>query len=187
MAARQDLDDLPQETDPVVRHRLLTALAEATTLLRSQLAELNPAVLEQAGLVTALTRLADDQTRGRMTAIVETSAWSASGAGHRTHADVDRLLFDAARELLVNAVKHSRAESVLVRLEESDGMARLTVEDDGVGFDADVLDERLSDGHIGLTSRRLRVESAGGRLEIGAGAAGRGTSVTVTVPVTWRV
>jgi two-component system NarL family sensor kinase len=59
----------------------------------------------------------------------------------------------------------------------------LVVEDDGRGFPPGLPDERLADGHIGLAAQRVRIESAGGRMELFS-APGAGTRVAVRVPGT---
>jgi two-component system, NarL family, sensor kinase len=182
LAARQDLEDLPPDVDPLLRERLGTALGEAGSLLRAQVGELTPAILDQAGLVPAITRLAEDAaTRGRFTVDVAADGWP-DGA-----TPADRLLFDTTRELLANVVKHAGAGVVRVALSRKvhprlGASAVLTVSDDGVGIAEDVVDRRLREGHVGLATRRLRVEAAGGALAIDGGVDG-GTIVTATVPL----
>ena len=68
-----------------------------------------------------------------------------------------------------------------LRLVESDGELELVVEDDGRGFPAEQLAERLADGHIGLATQRVRVEAAGGRMDV-ASAPGAGTRVEIRLP-----
>jgi len=55
------------------------------------------------------------------------------------------------------------------------------VSDDGAGFDPERLSEHLAGGHIGLASQRLRVESAGGEMEI-ISAPGEGSTIVIGVP-----
>jgi two-component system NarL family sensor kinase len=177
LAARQDLDDLPPETDPALRTRLSEALSEASTMLRSQVSRLTPAILDQAGLAAALRRLADDAAgRGRFTCQMDATSWP------DRITPADRLLFDCAREFLANTVKHAGAHSVRVTLAQTPSDATLVVADDGSGIDAAVWDSQLRNGHIGLTTRRIRVESAGGTLSV-VPTQGGGTTVIVRVPV----
>jgi signal transduction histidine kinase len=70
------------------------------------------------------------------------------------------------QEALTNIIKHARAHRVQVTLEAVDGMIRLVVEDDGVGFDLDAWESRRSGTGIGLLSMRERIEQLQGRLEI---------------------
>ncbi|WP_146067457.1 ATP-binding protein [Arthrobacter sp. SX1312] len=92
--------------------------------------------------------------------------------------DRDRavLVHRVAREALVNATKHSSAQSVEVRVRQSGMRTRITVSDDGVGFDTT---EPRPDGHFGLRILADTVRQAGGSLHISS-APGHGTSVAAT-------
>lgn len=116
--------------------------------------------------------------------------------GHRTHLPVEYAgvelphLRDAAQiclyrflqEALTNAAKHARASRVRVRLEALPGAARLTVEDDGAGFDAARALGGAEAGGLGLVGMRERLELLEGRLEIRS-APGAGTAIAAVVPV----
>jgi len=177
LAARQDLTDARASGDPEAFRRAEEALLVSGRLLRSTVSELHPAVLEQAGLLAALRELAHTaESRGLVVLVVD-DGW---GVGRRT--DADPALFAAARELLGNAVKHAGAATVCLRLGAHAGAGRLTVSDDGRGIDPAVLSRRLAEGHIGLASRRIRIEAAGGQLHVAAAPEG-GTVATVEVPL----
>jgi two-component system NarL family sensor kinase len=177
LAARHDLDDLPPATDPAVRARLSDALAEASGMLRSQVSRLTPTILDHAGLVAAIRRLADDAAeRGRFTSEVDASAWPSGPTA------VDRLLFDCAREFLANVVTHANASAVRVLLSQAIDGATLVVADDGTGVDPSHQDSQLRAGHVGLATRRIRIEAAGGTLALASSPDG-GTTVTVRVPL----
>ncbi len=178
LAARQDLDDLAGDADQETYRRIDHALREASGLLRSTVTQLHPAVLEQSGLLAALQRLSDDTaTRGHLALSLDASGWKETG---RTSAD--RLLFDTARELETNVVKHAGASKLHVSLAKEDGVARLVVEDDGRGLDLEELSTRLAEGHIGISSRRIRIEAAGGRIAFEP-VAPHGTKVVVELPI----
>lgn len=83
------------------------------------------------------------------------------------------------RELTNNILKHAQAQTVRVRLESSSGELLVTVEDDGRGFDAAAVAK--GSGLGGLQDRAAR---HGGTVEWAAGAAGRGTRVTIRLPRT---
>jgi two-component system, NarL family, sensor kinase len=177
LAARQDLGDLPASTDPALRKRLAEALAEASGMLRSQVSRLTPAILDQAGLAAAIRRLADDAAqRGRFISELDATAWP------NEPTVADRLLFDCARELLTNVVRHADARSVRVSLSRTENSASLVVADDGVGLDPASTRTQLRAGHVGLATRRIRVDAAGGRLTM-TSSPGGGTTVTVRVPI----
>jgi signal transduction histidine kinase len=82
------------------------------------------------------------------------------------------------QEALANVRKHAAAHRARVRLERDGAWLRVTVEDDGVGWDHLPSPNGL---HFGLQTMRERAESLGGRLEIEA-APGRGARVVATLP-----
>jgi signal transduction histidine kinase len=94
--------------------------------------------------------------------------------------------FQAARELLHNVVKHSRARAVNMTLSRDVDQIRLTLQDDGVGFSVGEPGSSLStSGGFGLFSIRERFEYLGGKMEIES-AQGAGTRVTLSAPLTTR-
>jgi two-component system, NarL family, sensor kinase len=168
LAARQDLEDARLHDEPESFDRIELALRESTTLLRSKVSQLHPSVLDSAGLRAALQDLADTaMARGRLTVRVNADGWDESRRG-----PTEEMLYSAARELLTNVVKHAAAQTVEIGLHESGGTLRLMIADDGRGFADGVAERRLAEGHIGLASQRIRIESAGGTLRMRSGASG---------------
>jgi PAS domain S-box-containing protein len=90
-------------------------------------------------------------------------------------------LYRVLQEALTNIIKHARAHRVQVALEAVDGMIRLVVEDDGVGFDLNTWESQPSGMGIGLLGMRERVEQLQGRLEI-ISRPGRGTRLVARIP-----
>ena len=92
-------------------------------------------------------------------------------------------LYRMAQELLFNAVKHARANTVAVSVQSVENGVEIRVEDDGCGFDASQLfqsrDKRVC---IGLFSIKERIEYLGGSMEIDS-KPGHGTRVNLIVPV----
>ena len=84
------------------------------------------------------------------------------------------------KEALVNVSKHSGARSVVVTLAHGDGVATITVDDDGRGIAPEDVQDRP--GHLGLTAARDRAQVAGGSLEVGP-RPGPGTRVRLTLPL----
>jgi two-component system NarL family sensor kinase len=93
-------------------------------------------------------------------------------------ADIETELFRIAGEALTNVRKHAKAGEVSLRLEVSRGRVRLTVTDTGVGFRSRGARRR----GFGLAGIEDRARSVRGRATIRS-APGRGTSVTVSVPL----
>jgi len=91
--------------------------------------------------------------------------------------DLKVALFQIARELLINTVKHARPRQVTVEIKQSEDQVRLRVTDDGIGFDA-----RANRTGFGLASIRQRACFMGGGLTI-LSAADAGTQAEVTLPI----
>jgi len=90
------------------------------------------------------------------------------------------LLYRAARELIANAHKHSRASTVRVRLTRTADAISLDVVDDGIGFDPAILNRCVAQGHIGLASLAVRTDAMGGSMKLTS--TGGGTRASVTAP-----
>lgn len=97
--------------------------------------------------------------------------------------DIRALLFRNVRELLINVVKHAKAQSVKVSINKIDSRICVSVEDDGVGLKAAEATS-LAGGNngFGIFSIRERLEQLGGRLEIDS-EEGQGSKITMTVPL----
>ncbi|WP_433456487.1 sensor histidine kinase (plasmid) [Streptomyces sp. CA-142005] len=172
LASRHDLEEFTETGATSVLSRVDETLTEVARDLREATYQLHPSVLETAGLTAAIMSLAQTaQVRGKLSAECDLSDVPS------TH---DVLLFSVARELINNVVRHSGASHLRIKLKETDDHMCLCVTDDGRGFDTAMLRERLSQGHIGLASMRVRVEAAHGSFQFLP--VSRGTSVRVCLP-----
>ena len=174
LSAQLDLDRASRG-DAEAAARARAAVRETIAQLRETIFDLYPSSLEQLGLGAALEQLAS-RAADRSGAEVELEV-DAGG-----DATLDGLLFTLGRELLGNAAEHSGARRIAVRLERGDGVAMLSVSDDGSGIAEGRAAEALREGHIGIASVRERAEALGGRLEVET-APGEGTTATVSVPL----
>jgi NarL family two-component system sensor histidine kinase YdfH len=84
----------------------------------------------------------------------------------------------AVAEGLTNIARHAQANNVWLKLGESDGMLKIGLRDDGVGFDPSV----EVGGHYGLVGLRERARLAGGSLEV-ISEPGAGTTLTLVLPL----
>ena len=84
-------------------------------------------------------------------------------------------IYRIVQELLNNTMKHAAASHAIVQVSKTDGILSVTVEDDGRGFDKNILN--ISKG-IGWDNIRNRVEFLKGRLDVDS-QAGKGTSVHI--------
>jgi signal transduction histidine kinase len=92
----------------------------------------------------------------------------------------DRELLRIAQEALQNAIRHSGATRIVLRLETVDGNVVLEVRDDGTGFDPHATGLRAR--RLGLSSMEERASRLGGELVI-TSAAGAGTTVRLEAPL----
>ena len=88
-------------------------------------------------------------------------------------------LYRIAQEALHSVVKHSHATAARVELVMENGELRLTVEDNGIGFDTKAARANVS---LGLVSMSERARFVDGRLSVESHA-GKGTTVAVRVPI----
>ncbi len=161
--------------------RALEQLELDITTLRTLITELRPAALDQLGLEPALMALLDRARRGGVEVDAEVSlAYERGDEPERPTADLETGVYRIVQEALTNAGKHSGAGHVTVSVLEAAGDLRVSVCDDGAGFDP----HAGTDG-FGLKGMRERVELLGGELSLES-APGNGTTVSVTLPVARR-
>jgi two-component system NarL family sensor kinase len=86
-----------------------------------------------------------------------------------------------ARELLINALRHSQAKNVTLTVDRRGDDIVVECRDDGIGFSPLLRRSALESGHLGLAACTERVEAVDGRFEIDSGR-GRGSVITATVP-----
>jgi len=91
---------------------------------------------------------------------------------------VELQLLRVLQEALTNVRKHAKARQASVTLERDDGWMVMTIEDDGIGFDP----EDIQQGCFGLRLMQERCESVGGSLHIES-ARGRGTQIKARLPL----
>jgi signal transduction histidine kinase len=135
---------------------------------------LHSTMLDHLGLVPALKRLvAEFSERHRLT--IE---FAPGPLGTAVSPDIALCLFRIVEEALTNVAKHSGAQSVRVSVVEALDGLRVTVDDNGAGFDPNVLNRAAG---LGLMSMRERVRLVHGTLNIESGAS-RGTRVEAWAP-----
>jgi NarL family two-component system sensor histidine kinase YdfH len=89
-------------------------------------------------------------------------------------------LLSVLNEALTNVTRHAQAGQVWVRLEAKNNQIELEIQDDGQGFDPEIV---MGTGHYGLLGMRERARLVGGSLEIDTGTM-QGTRIRLVVPVT---
>ncbi|MGZ4509078.1 MAG: sensor histidine kinase [Blastococcus sp.] len=146
---------------------------------RAMVAAFAPVALDSATLVEALHRLVE--RFGRETGLATRLDTAALGDGETGLTRQEEIvLLRGAQEALANVRRHASASAVVLRIGRvgagDAAQVSVHVEDDGVGFDP------ASSAGVGLAGLRDRAEEVGGAVDV-ASAPGRGTRVTVRVPV----
>ena len=138
--------------------------------------QLHSSKLEYLGLATAAKALCKELSEMQDIRVDFTQ----NGVPRDLPQDVSICLFRVLQEALQNAVKYSGAGHFEVDLFGTSSDVRLTVRDDGAGFN---VDEAMKTQGLGLVSMRERVNLVKGTISIKS-APMRGTEITVRVPVT---
>jgi signal transduction histidine kinase len=160
---------------PEVRARLdhLAASIDGGISLKRRIVEdLRPSSLNRLGLVAALENQAREfAERSGLAVHTELEAVALGDSAQIT-------LYRLVQEALTNVAKYARASGVTLALRSDAGHARISVHDDGCGFDPAAAPR----GAHGLIGMRYRVEAAGGRLHIRS-APGQGTRIEAVLPL----
>ncbi len=168
------LFDLDQSKAKDELRNLMTAASATLKRVRDFIFELRPMMLDDLGLGPTVKRYIET--------IKEQSGidihLSTSGLETRLEGYLEVLLFRAIQELLANAVKFSQASQINIRIESSDLNIRVNVEDDGKGFNPEILQELNG---MGLKVIRDRVEKLGGNFEINS-VPDQGTHISFQIP-----
>jgi signal transduction histidine kinase len=147
---------------------------QAMAEMRLLLYQLRPPILEKEGLAAALhARLAGVEMRAGLKTDFRTNLTD------RLPPAVEQGLYYIAQEALNNALKHSRARSIVVALLQNGRAACLEIADDGVGFAAAGARE---EGRMGLPDMEQRALELDGTLTV-TSEPGKGACIRVDVPL----
>jgi len=142
--------------------------------VRNFIFELRPMMLDDLGLVPTVRRYSDafkEQTGLDVNVTV-------TGNERRLEPYLEVMLFRAIQELLGNAARHSQGSLVKVMLDLGEDRVRVSVDDNGKGFDPDSIQQGTS---LGLKLIRERAEMLGGSFEMDS-ALGKGSRISFAVP-----
>ena len=171
---------LERTADPKARRQLEAVkrtLEETLGEVHRMAQDLRPSVLDDLGLVPALRTLAKQPSGARISLHVD-------GLRERLPPPIETALYRIAQEALTNANKYARASRVDIDLRCLDGHVRLTVRDDGGGFDPESIPDKEEPGRAGLGIFGMRERAAllRGTLDIHS-ARQRGTEVVAQLPL----
>ncbi len=169
---RHNLNGTSQEAVQQIEELLRQAIQASRDLT----IELSPPILSEAGIGTAL-RWLGRQMQERHSLLVEIDSPEEAPASLE---GIGLFLFNAARELLLNVVKHAGVLRARMEMKVEDDVVRLSVEDGGRGFHQ--TEEAIDARGVGLFGIRDRLELLGGKLEVRS-RPGEGSCVTLEVPL----
>ncbi len=173
----QRLFDSNPERARVELQNLKTTATTTFQRVREFITELRPMMLDDLGLVPTARRYVkgfEEKSEIQTTLTI-------TGDERRFEPHREVLAFRGVQELLGNARLHSQCSQIRVTLDVDDTRVRMTVEDNGKGFDvaaAMVPGQK----HIGLSTLKEKAELLGGQLQIDS-TLGQGTRATLEIPV----
>ena len=169
-------DKQPEQADDAF-HAGLTMLRQSHFEARRLIAGVRPPILDESGVVAAVSHLAYEEGRHKGPQIE-----------YRSRVDFDRLaptlenaIYRICQEGLANACEHSQSEKVRVSLSQRGDRVRIEIRDWGIGFDT----KAIPKSHFGLEGIRQRVRLLGGKWNIRS-SPGNGTRIVVELPVVLR-
>jgi len=177
------LDEVERQVLRGQTEHALRQVRECRTLLESSLArlknlagELRPPDLDILGLPAALREYLS-QVRKHTSLKV---CFVCKADREKVSGDAGTVLFRIVQEAVTNTVKHANATTVSVRLDVLRKGVKLTVTDDGHGFDLDKAPARRT-AHIGLRAMQEMAAAQGGTFDVQSGPH-KGTRITALLP-----
>lgn len=165
---------------PALTEHLNAALLAATQALaqvRSMSLDLRPLQLSDLGLAAALRGLVE-----RQAAVAGWKVRFEENVGPlRLKPELEIACFRVTQEALTNVMRHAGADEVWIALKCSGEELRLTVRDDGTGFDMEAA-RREGAKSLGLIGMEERTRMAGGRFTIDT-APLAGTEINAVFPI----
>ena len=172
-------NQLQTEFSAEIQKRLndsLKMVEETTHKMRDVMADLNPPVLDEYGLMPAIKWYSADFTnRTGIATHVSGDKLDPSLAP-----SVEKILFRLVQESLNNVAKHAQASRVVISVKSTKEAVSVTVKDNGQGFDPLEIKKPTPEPHWGLLSMQQRAASIGAALAIDS-TPGMGTQVCVKV------
>ncbi|UCD54227.1 MAG: PAS domain-containing protein [Dehalococcoidia bacterium] len=140
--------------------------------------ELQPGLLDEFGLIPSLEQLTEEMnTGGKFNCRINTM-----GSERRLPFEAETILFRITQEALRNIKKHSGATEGVINVEFCDGRVRLSITDNGMGFEIpDDLSSFARRHKLGIIGMQERAHLVNGSLSIKS-KANKGTAITVEMP-----
>jgi signal transduction histidine kinase/ligand-binding sensor domain-containing protein len=168
-------------TDPAVAQRLDDSVGMVDRMIRQarDIARgLRPPLLDEAGLVPAL----EDHLKALAKRSDVCIDFEAEPGVANAPTVLNTTVFRVIQEAVSNALRHAQASTIRVLLRDEPDALNVEIEDDGVGFDTEVVERRIRRGeHLGLLGMTERVRGAGGTIDLDSRPGG-GCRIAVRIP-----
>lgn len=152
-------------------------IEEMSANIRDIMADLRPPVLDEYGLLSALSWYCSQFSKRTEIA----TSISGSDISPRLPHQAEICLFRIAQEAMTNVVKHAEADLITIKLEAvSSAAVRMSVSDNGKGFKLSAMSEPKNQNRWGIINMRERAEAVGGSLTVKS-SPGKGTTVIAEV------
>lgn len=181
--SRMQIVTMQKAPNEIRKHELSNeiseTLLEAIKTIKHVIFELSPPVMNEIGLIDAISDWLEDEVGDRYG--IETNI-IVQGEKKQLDDDLKTILFRNIRELLTNVVKHAQASQVTVRFDYQGDDLQILVIDNGIGFDAGSVFEKSNKKRcFGLFSTEERMIDLGGTFKIKS-TPGKGCKVFLTIP-----
>ena len=164
-----DLDQARDELD-----ELKVVANDTFSKVRDFIFELRPMMLDDLGLIPTLRHYFEAFKEQNQQEV----HFTASGTERRLDGYLEIMIFRAVQELVGNASRHSKANSIRVHIETNEERVVIDVEDDGAGFNV----EQALEKSMGIKVIKDRVDILKGEFNIDT-AFGQGTRIGFTIPL----
>ncbi|WP_438447455.1 sensor histidine kinase [Gorillibacterium sp. sgz5001074] len=174
MLSRQEFESVKQEL-----RELKSQVRGGLEEVRKIIFNLRPMALDDLGLIPTLRKFVqdyEDKTKIR-------TKFEMIGRETRLPSGMEVAVYRLVQEAFSNVYKHANASYVTLEVTFQTTMVKISVQDNGEGFDVGVVEHKMGKGvHFGLIGMRERVELLEGRLDIDS-EKGKGTRVSMLIPI----
>jgi two-component system sensor histidine kinase DegS len=171
----QVLSNFILQTEIAELENLKEAAATSFAKVRDYIFELRPMMLDDLGLVPTVRRYTEAfrEKTGLDIAMLNT------GVERRLEPHQEVVIFRAIQDLLANVRDHAQATQVKVMIDIDEATARAAVEDNGRGFDPEILEAEEAE-KLSLNQLEDKIERLGGSMEVDT-KPGEGTRISITL------
>ena len=155
----------------------MTILHQGHFEARRLISGVRPPILDEQGVVAAVDHLVNEERRKNGPRI----EYLSKVEFNRLAPIMENAVYRIAQEALANACRHSRSKKIKVVLVQHGDQLRIEVQDQGVGFKLEDVEER----QFGLSGIRERARLLGGQTTIES-EPGKGTRIAVELPIVLR-